>query len=184
MVDMKKSITTYLHLMWVAQRPELAGKDRAAVAIFANNWLITSDFADEVAFRVDIPGRDKGWWILSYLPLEHRLTRVQAMAGVAAAEIVLSAVTDPVEQADIDLVHRHAATLGLSVKHIARLLAMRATATPVARIADRPPAHGVHALFDFHPAHEPGPGRQFDWDAEVFDGMVTDLAADPLENTG
>lgn len=94
------------------------------MGIAATDWLITSDVALEVAFRIDLPGPDRGWWVLSYLPADLRFTRDQALAGVVLAEMVMFEFDDG--EWDDDLASIYAAELGLSLNDALCLLAVRA----------------------------------------------------------
>ncbi|MEV6774270.1 hypothetical protein AB0N05_37105 [Nocardia sp. NPDC051030] len=95
------------------------------MAITASDWLITSDVAHEVAFRVDVPEPQRGRWILSYLPTSLRLNREQAIAGVVLAEMILIGLLRPGGQFDGEIAALHAEVLGLTVTDAMCLLALR-----------------------------------------------------------
>ncbi|WP_378734372.1 hypothetical protein [Nocardia brasiliensis] len=97
------------------------------MAITATDWLITSDVAQEAAFRIDLPEEDRGKWVLSYLPTSRRLTRDQALAGMALAEMIVLDQLYPVGL-DQEVAQLHAAELGLALHDVMSLLAMRAPA--------------------------------------------------------
>ncbi|RDI52093.1 hypothetical protein [Nocardia mexicana] len=96
------------------------------MAILASDWLIRSDVAHEVAFRIDLPESHQGRWVLSYLPTHRRLTRAQALAGVVLAEMVLLDLLEPAGQWDGEIARIYAGELGLSVPDVLCLLAFRA----------------------------------------------------------
>ncbi|WP_306363166.1 hypothetical protein [Nocardia sp. CC227C] len=96
------------------------------MAITASDWLITSDVAHEVAFRVDVPEPQCGRWVLSYLPTSLRLTREQAIAGVVLAEMILMGLLRPGGEFDDEMAALHAGILGLTVTDAMCLLALRA----------------------------------------------------------
>ncbi|WP_280384500.1 hypothetical protein [Nocardia wallacei] len=96
------------------------------MGIIVTDWLITSDVALEAAFRIDLPGPDRGQWVLSYLPAEYRFTRPQALAGMMLAEMI---VLDPLaaeDDWDADVASMCAAELGLTLTQAQCLLALRA----------------------------------------------------------
>ncbi|MBF6182920.1 hypothetical protein [Nocardia otitidiscaviarum] len=95
------------------------------MAITASDWLITSDVAHEVAFRVDVPEPQRGRWVLSYLPTSRRLTREQAIAGVVLAEMILMGLLRPGGEFDGEIAALHAGMLGLTVTDVMCLLALR-----------------------------------------------------------
>ncbi|MFC9435973.1 hypothetical protein [Nocardia sp. NPDC057030] len=97
------------------------------MAIRATDWLITSDVAHEAAFRVDLPERDRGTWILSYLPTNRRLSRNQAMAGMVLAEMIVLGGLYPAGL-NHEVAQLHAAELGSTLHEIMSLLALRAPA--------------------------------------------------------
>lgn len=94
---------------------------------YTNDWLITSDIADEVAFRIDLPGPDRGRWVVSYMPLDRRYTREQAVASIALAEAILIAITGPHGTGGVDTERagHHANTAQVSLEQAACLLALR-----------------------------------------------------------
>ncbi len=96
------------------------------MGIAATDWLITSDVALEVAFRIDLPGPDRGRWVLSYLPIDRRFTRDQALAGVVLAEMVMFEFDGDEGEWDGDLASIYAAEVGLSLNDALCLLALRA----------------------------------------------------------
>ncbi|MBF6172963.1 hypothetical protein [Nocardia blacklockiae] len=96
------------------------------MGIVATDWLITSDVALEVAFRIDLPGPDRGRWVVSYLPADRRFTRDQALAGVVLAEMVMFELPDEGGDWDSDVASVFAAELGLSLTEALCLLALRA----------------------------------------------------------
>ncbi|WP_024801902.1 hypothetical protein [Nocardia sp. BMG51109] len=100
------------------------------MGIVATDWLITSDVALEVAFRIDLPGPDRGRWVLSYLPADHRITRSQALAGVLLAELMVLEPLGTGDDWDVDMASAYAADLGLSLTEALTLLALRAFAAP------------------------------------------------------
>ncbi|WP_458689245.1 hypothetical protein [Nocardia tengchongensis] len=106
------------------------------MAIIELEWLLTSDVAHEVAFRVDVPERNSGQWVLSYLPTTRRLTREQALAGLGLAELILIGLRSPGGEFDADIAALHAAVIGLTVTEAMCLLALRDTGTPD---GDEPP---------------------------------------------
>ncbi|MGW4531614.1 hypothetical protein ACWEOI_11745 [Nocardia sp. NPDC004340] len=97
------------------------------MAVWENEWLITSDVAHEVAFRVDVPEPGRGRWVLSYLPMTRRLTRAQALAGVRLAELILLGFSGPTGEFDADAASLHAALIGLGLTEAMCLLALRDT---------------------------------------------------------
>ncbi|WP_435591477.1 hypothetical protein [Nocardia sp. bgisy118] len=104
------------------------------MAITASEWLMTSDVAQEVAFRVDLPETGRGRWVLSYLPTHRRLTRAQALTGLALAEQVLLDQDSDTPPFDTEIATLHAAELGLTLYEVMCLLALRAGP----QILDRP----------------------------------------------
>lgn len=96
------------------------------MAITATEWLITSDVALEAAFRVDVPEPSRGRWVLSYLPTDWRVTREQALVGVALAEMILLDQPHSGEYFDLEVGRLHAAQLGLTLHEVMCLLALRA----------------------------------------------------------
>ncbi|MCP2320874.1 hypothetical protein APR12_006264 [Nocardia amikacinitolerans] len=96
------------------------------MAITATEWLITSDVALEAAFRVDLPEPSRGSWVLSYLPTDRRLTREQALLGVALAEMILLDQPHSAAPFDLEVGRLHAAQLGLTLHDVMCLLALRA----------------------------------------------------------
>ncbi|MEU1428970.1 hypothetical protein ABZ412_18015 [Nocardia sp. NPDC005746] len=97
------------------------------MAVWENEWLITSDVAHEVAFRVDVPERGRGRWVLSYLPTTRRLTRERALAGVRLAELILLGLPGPTGEFDTEAATLHAALIGLGLTEAMCLLALRDT---------------------------------------------------------
>ncbi|MFE5283387.1 hypothetical protein ACFRAQ_00260 [Nocardia sp. NPDC056611] len=97
------------------------------MAVVEYEWLITSDVAHEVAFRVDVPERGRGRWVLSYLPTTRRLTREQALAGVRLAELILLGFPGPTAEFDAEAATLHAALIGLGLTEAMCLLALRDT---------------------------------------------------------
>ncbi|MEU1207630.1 hypothetical protein [Nocardia sp. NPDC005825] len=97
------------------------------MAVWENEWLITSDVAHEVAFRVDVPEPGRGRWVLSYLPTTRRLTREEALAGVRLAELVLLGFSGPAGEFDAESATLHAALIGLGLTDAMCLLALRDT---------------------------------------------------------
>ncbi|MFC9998379.1 hypothetical protein [Nocardia sp. NPDC127526] len=95
------------------------------MAITASNWLISSDVAQEVAFRVDVPEPRRGRWVLSYLPTSMRLTREQAMAGVVLAEMVIAGLLNPGGEFDGEMATLNAGILGVTLTDVMCLLALR-----------------------------------------------------------
>lgn len=95
------------------------------MAITTNDWLITSDVAHEVAFRVDAPEPGHGRWVLSYLPTWFRLSREQAVAGVVLAEMILIGLLRTGGEFDAEVAALHAGILGLTVTDAMCLLALR-----------------------------------------------------------
>ncbi|MEV0028529.1 hypothetical protein [Nocardia sp. NPDC050793] len=103
------------------------------MAITASEWLITSDVAQEVAFRVDLPETGRGRWVLSYLPTHRRLTRAQALTGLVLAEqVLLEQDSGPF---DAEIAALHAAELGLTLHDVMCLLALRAGPQNLDRLA-------------------------------------------------
>ncbi|RDI52095.1 hypothetical protein [Nocardia mexicana] len=98
------------------------------MAILATDWLITSDVALEVAYRIDLPGPERGCWVLSYLPTGYRLTRSQAMAGVVLAEMIVLDPQGAEGDWDGDMASVCVAELGLNLIQVQCLLALRAFA--------------------------------------------------------
>ncbi|MEU6585141.1 hypothetical protein [Nocardia sp. NPDC046763] len=95
------------------------------MAITELEWLITSDVAHEVAFRVDAPEEHRGRWVLSYLPTCRRLTRDQALAGLVLAEMILIGLQRPGGEFDGEVAALHAGVIGLTVTDAMCLLALR-----------------------------------------------------------
>ncbi|MGV9665728.1 hypothetical protein ACWDUL_12310 [Nocardia niigatensis] len=95
------------------------------MAVTEFGWLITSDVAHEVAFRVDVPEENRGRWVLSYLPTSRRLTRDQAVAGVVLAEMILLGLLRPGGEFDGEVAALHAGMIGLTVTDAMCLLALR-----------------------------------------------------------
>ncbi|MBB5914327.1 hypothetical protein BJY24_003194 [Nocardia transvalensis] len=95
------------------------------MGIVATDWLITSDVALEVAFRIDLPGPDRGRWVLSYLPAECRFTRAEALVGVVLAEMVVLELEGSDDDWDGEMAAAYAAELGLSLNDALCLLALR-----------------------------------------------------------
>ncbi|MGV9820164.1 hypothetical protein [Nocardia xishanensis] len=104
------------------------------MAITSSEWLMTSDVAQEVAFRVDLPETGRGRWVLSYLPTHRRLTRAQALTGLVLAEQVLLEQDSDTPPFDTEVAELHAAELGLTLHDVMCLLALRAGP----HILDRP----------------------------------------------
>ncbi|WP_067840957.1 hypothetical protein [Nocardia lijiangensis] len=96
------------------------------MAVTASEWLITSDVAQEVAFRVDLPEAGHGRWVLSYLPTHRRLTRAQAFTGLVLAEYLLLEWDSDTPPFDTEIAALHAAELGLTLHDVMCLLALRA----------------------------------------------------------
>ncbi|WP_067665353.1 hypothetical protein [Nocardia miyunensis] len=90
-------------------------------------WLISSDIVDEVAFRVDVPGRAQGRWIVSFLPPEFRLTEAQALTCLELAEMVLLALDSPVDSLELEFARIRATEVELSLEDLMWLLAVRST---------------------------------------------------------
>lgn len=90
-----------------------------------SNWMITSDVAHEVAFRIDVPEEHRGRWVLSYLPTYRRLSRDQAMAGVVLAEMILLGLLRPSGDFDEEVAALHAEMIGLTITDAMCLLALR-----------------------------------------------------------
>ncbi|MGW4352114.1 hypothetical protein ACWELJ_08470 [Nocardia sp. NPDC004582] len=97
------------------------------MAVMEFEWLITSDVAHEVAFRVDVPERGRGRWVLSYLPTTRRLTREEALAGVRLAESILLGFPGPAAEFDTESATLYAALIGLTLTDAMCLLALRDT---------------------------------------------------------
>ncbi|MGV9410312.1 hypothetical protein ACWDOP_10390 [Nocardia sp. NPDC003693] len=95
------------------------------MAIITTDWLITSDAAHEVAFRIDVPEPGRGRWVLSYLPSSFRVTREQALAGIVLAELILVGLLRPGGEFETEMAALHAEVLGLSVTDAMCLLALR-----------------------------------------------------------
>lgn len=93
--------------------------------ISAGNWLIASDVAHEVAFRIDVPEPHRGRWVLSYLPTHYRLDRRQAVAGIALAEMIFVELLSPGGEFDAEMAALNAAILGVSLMDVMCLLALR-----------------------------------------------------------
>ncbi|MCU1646006.1 MAG: hypothetical protein JWN03_6281 [Nocardia sp.] len=93
--------------------------------ISAEGWLITSDVAREVAFRIDVPESYKGRWVLSYLPTHYRLDREQAVAGIALAEMIFVELLSPGGEFDAEMAALNAAILGVPLIDVMCLLALR-----------------------------------------------------------
>lgn len=97
------------------------------MAVLEYEWLITSDVAHEVAFRVDVPEPGRGRWVLSYLPTTRRLTREQALAGVRLAELILLGFPGHTGEFDAESATLHAALIGIGLTEAMCLLALRDT---------------------------------------------------------
>ncbi|MEU0544390.1 hypothetical protein ABZ319_31420 [Nocardia sp. NPDC005978] len=95
------------------------------MAIFTTDWLITSDAAHEVAYRIDVPEPGRGRWVLSYLPSSFRVTREQALAGIVLAELILAGLFCPGRELEWDAAGLHARVLGITVPEAMCLLALR-----------------------------------------------------------
>ncbi|MEC3951452.1 hypothetical protein VMT65_00255 [Nocardia sp. CDC153] len=96
------------------------------MAIQDFDWLISSDKADEVAFRVDVPGEDRGRWVLSYLPTYRRLSRDEAIVGLRLAEMILIGLSSPAGEFDAEVATLHAEMIGVTVTDVMCWLALRA----------------------------------------------------------
>ncbi|WP_330184572.1 hypothetical protein OHB26_13825 [Nocardia sp. NBC_01503] len=90
----------------------------------ASDWLIAGNGAHEAAFRIDEPGPHHGQWVLSYLPGQ-RLTREQAYAGVALAELIIGGFDCPVTKFEQEMASMHAEVLGMELVDIMLRLALR-----------------------------------------------------------
>ncbi|MVU83552.1 hypothetical protein GPX89_40735 [Nocardia sp. ET3-3] len=95
------------------------------MAIQVSEWLVTSDLVDEAAFRIDVPGPDRGTWILSYLPTHRRLSRDQALVGVRLAELILSEFVSLNSESDLLVARLYAEELELELTDAMCLLALR-----------------------------------------------------------
>ncbi|MFI6867948.1 hypothetical protein [Nocardia sp. NPDC050406] len=95
------------------------------MAITASDWLITSDVAQEAAFRIDVPESHRGRWVLSYLPTYRRLTREQAVAGVVLAEMIMHELIGGNGEFDGETAALYAETLELTLTDVMCLLALR-----------------------------------------------------------
>ncbi|WP_194816894.1 hypothetical protein [Nocardia sp. XZ_19_385] len=96
------------------------------MAITEMEWLITSDVALEVAFRVDLPEPGRGGWVLSYLPTSLRFTREQALSGIVLAEMILLEQLSPAQPLDREVAQLRAAELGVTLLDVMCVLALRA----------------------------------------------------------
>lgn len=95
------------------------------MAVVEYEWLITSDVAHEVAFRVDVPEPGRGRWVLSYLPTTRWLTREQALAGVRLAELILLGFPGAAGEFDAESATLYAASIGIGLTEAMCLLALR-----------------------------------------------------------
>ncbi|QLY32208.1 hypothetical protein [Nocardia huaxiensis] len=95
------------------------------MAIKETDWLLTSDVADEAAFRVDVPEPEWGRWVLSYLPTSMRVSKEQAIAGLVLAEMILIGLLRAGGEFDGEMAALHADALGLTVTDVMCLLALR-----------------------------------------------------------
>ncbi|MBL1075791.1 hypothetical protein JK358_15450 [Nocardia sp. 2] len=95
------------------------------MAINEFEWIITSDVAQEVAFRIDLPESARGRWVLSYLPTAMRLNKEQALAGLVLAEMILLGLLRAGGEFDSEMAALHADVLGVSVTDVMCLLALR-----------------------------------------------------------
>ncbi|QIS06514.1 hypothetical protein F5X71_33195 [Nocardia brasiliensis] len=100
------------------------------MSITATAWLITSDVVHEAAFRIDLPEADRGTWVLSYLPTKRRLSRDQAMTGMALAEMIVLDGSPSGGPRATEIAELHAAELGMTLHDVMSLLALRAQADP------------------------------------------------------
>ncbi|MRH87200.1 hypothetical protein GFY24_06945 [Nocardia sp. SYP-A9097] len=89
-----------------------------------SGWLIIGKGAHEAAFRIDEPGPHQGLWVLSYLPAR-LLTREQAVAGVALAEMIIGGFDRPTGEFEGENAEMHAEVLGLSLVDVMCKLALR-----------------------------------------------------------
>ncbi|WP_141691717.1 hypothetical protein [Nocardia brasiliensis] len=96
------------------------------MSITATAWLITSDVVHEAAFRVDLPEADRGTWVLSFLPTKRRLSRDQAVTGMALAEMIVLGRSHAGGPLDAEIAHLHATELGMTLHDVMSLLALRA----------------------------------------------------------
>lgn len=90
-------------------------------------WLISSDIVDEMAFRIDVPGRDRGRWIVSFLPPGFRLTEKQALTCMELAEMILLTLESSVGTLELEFARIRANELDLSLEDLMWLLAARST---------------------------------------------------------
>lgn len=90
-------------------------------------WLISSEIVDEMAFRIDVPGGDRGRWIVSFLPPGFRLTETQALTCMELAEMILLALESSVGTLELELARIRANELELNLEDLMWLLAARST---------------------------------------------------------
>ncbi|MFJ4653079.1 hypothetical protein ACIP5Y_17590 [Nocardia sp. NPDC088792] len=95
------------------------------MAIKDAGWMISSDVAHEVAFRIDVPEPERGRWVLSYLPTARRITREQALAGIALAEMIVLEFERLGAGFDDEVAALHAELLGLTLTEVVCLLVLR-----------------------------------------------------------
>ncbi|MEV6215748.1 hypothetical protein [Nocardia sp. NPDC051833] len=108
-------------------------------------WLVTSSVAQEAAFRIDLPGPDRGRWTLSYLP-GVALTEAQAISGLVLAEMILLDTDFRTTGLDREIAELRAAEFGLTLTTVMALLAARAT-------GGNPTAAALPAVTDLDGAH-------------------------------
>ncbi|GGK60809.1 hypothetical protein [Nocardia camponoti] len=87
-------------------------------------WYFASDVVHEAAFRIDLPGPDRGYWLLSYLP-GFTFTAHQARIGLALAEMILLDTEFSTAGFDRDLAELQAEELGLTYTGVMLALAAR-----------------------------------------------------------